>query len=83
MHLRPRRSSISRAAEGLDVAARWVGKLFARAQPELPLSELPVFKALVRGVPPSLLADPAVRRCACRTCSRSPTSLRTRTCRRP
>ena len=35
-----------------------IGSLFSHAQPELPLSELPVFKALVRGVPPSLLAEP-------------------------
>ena len=35
-----------------------IGNLFSRAPAELPLSELPVFKALVRGVPPSLLAEP-------------------------
>jgi hypothetical protein len=35
-----------------------IGNLFSRAPAELPLSELPVFKALVRGVPPSLLVEP-------------------------
>jgi protease-4 len=35
-----------------------IGNLFTRAPAELPLSELPVFKALVRGVPPSLLVEP-------------------------
>jgi len=35
-----------------------IGSLFSRAPAELPLSELPVWKALVRGVPPSLLVEP-------------------------
>jgi len=35
-----------------------IGSLFSRAPAELPLSELPMWKALVRGVPPSLLVQP-------------------------
>jgi len=35
-----------------------IGNLFSRGPAELPLSELPMWKALVRGVPPSLLAEP-------------------------
>ena len=35
-----------------------IGKLLTTSQPELPLSELPVFKALVRAVPPSMLLAP-------------------------
>ena len=35
-----------------------VGKLLTVDQPELPLTELPVVKELVRGVPPSLLVEP-------------------------
>ena len=36
----------------------WIGKLISSPQHELPLTELPVFKELVRGVPPSILVEP-------------------------
>jgi hypothetical protein len=36
----------------------WIGKLIGSPQHELPLTELPVFKSLVRGVPPSILVEP-------------------------
>ncbi len=37
-----------------------LGKLVAGAHAELPLSELPVLRDLVRGIPPSLLVEPGV-----------------------
>jgi protease-4 len=36
----------------------YVGQLLSKDQPELPLSELPVLKDLVRGVPASVLLEP-------------------------
>lgn len=37
----------------------YVEKLISKSQPEIPLTELPLFKELVKGIPASVLVDPS------------------------